>query len=203
MYIPKHYLSTDKDEIKSFIETYSFGILISTNEGKPEATHLPFVLVERGEQWFLISHMAKANQQWKSSKEQEVLVIFSEPHAYISPSHYINEQNVPTWNYLAVHVYGKMKLIEDSSLVTKSLEQMIHTYEKEYKVQWDSLSDEYKSRMQNGIVAFEIEINEIQAKKKLSQNKKEVEREHIIAHFEKSSLSHENTIASFMKSIKV
>ena len=92
------------------MQAYNFAIVVSVKEDIPIATHLPFVIEERENEIVLISHMSKANEQWKTISDKDVLVIFSEPHAYISPSLYEQQQNVPTWNYVAVHAYGKMIL---------------------------------------------------------------------------------------------
>ena len=96
MYIPKAFLTTDQSEIISFIKKYSFGTIITVAEGKPIATHLPFLVVEHDEKMFLKSHFASVNPQAKSLEGQEILVIFTEPHAYVSPKFYEKKQNVPT-----------------------------------------------------------------------------------------------------------
>ena len=114
----------------------------------------------------LTAHFAKANQQWKDIENNTILVIFSEPHAYISPKHYDKLQNVPTWNYIAVHAYGKATVITEQEAVMNILERTIDTYEQSYKAQWKDLTDDYKLGMAKGIVAFEIVVTDIQAKKK-------------------------------------
>lgn len=197
MYIPKLNEMTDRNEIIDFIRRYSFGTIISIIDSKPIATHLPFLIEEREEKLILKSHFAKANPQTKALENP--LVIFSEPHAYISPSNYEKEQNVPTWNYLAVHLYGKPTLITEYSKVMALLDETILTYEKAFKAQYEKLPAHYKDGLAQGIVAFEIEVTEVQAKKKLSQNKTETERRNIIASLSKSSDSVEKTIADYME----
>ena len=198
MYIPKHYSIQEKKEIIAFMQTYSFATIITSNNNIPVATHLPFVVAEKNEKIILSSHFAKANKQWEDLKENKVLVIFSEPHAYISPKHYESELNVPTWNYISVHAYGKGKIIENKEDTFLLLEEMINSYEKEYQKQWEKLPNEYKNKMVNAIVGFEIEVIEIQAKSKLSQNKTKKEQENIIKSFSVSSNTNEKTIADFM-----
>ena len=190
---------TNDSKILSFIKKYSFATIITNKDSYPVATHLPFVVAEEGNKIKLLSHFAKANEHWKLITEKVSLVIFSEPHAYISPSNYEKTLNVPTWNYIAVHVYGKCKLITREEEVLNILEQTINTYETTYQTQWQSLPQEYKTGMMNGIVAFELIIEEIQAKEKLSQNKSTIEREKIIKSLEKSENSVENAIADYMK----
>ena len=170
--------------------------------GVPEATHLPFLVEQRGEDVVLIAHFAKANPQVSAVFNETSLVIFTEPHAYISPSNYEKEQNVPTWNYLAIHAYGKATLIDDKAQVAQLLEKMIGFYETAYREQWDNLSDDYKHKMMNGITAFEIVVTDLQAKKKLSQNRTEIERENIVSSLGSSADKNEQEIAAYMSALK-
>lgn len=199
MYIPKHYLKNDREEIIRFLKKYSFATIITVKDNFQTATHLPFVVTETENDIILTSHFAKANMQWNEIAENNVLVIFTEPHAYISPKHYDSEMNVPTWNYIAIHVYGKGRLITEKEQSFAILDKMIDNFEKEYKTQWDKLPMNYKEKMLNGIVSFQIIVTDIQPKKKLSQNKKEIERQRIILSFEKSNDNNEKSIAEFMK----
>lgn len=199
MYIPKHYLSTDKEEIINFIKTYSFATIITVKDNFQTATHLPFVVTERNNELILTSHFAKANEQWKDITNNQVLVIFTEPHAYISPKYYESKMNVPTWNYVAIHLYGKGKIISEQKESFEVLELMINHFEKDYLTQWKDLPLEYKNKMLKGIVTFEIAITEIQAKKKLSQNKTDLERKNIISAFENSNNENEKVLAEMMK----
>jgi len=199
MYIPKNNIQTDKKQIIDFIKRFSFGTIITSKNDLPIATHLPFLVSEIEEKIILTSHFAKANGQWKDIDNKNILVIFSEPHAYISPKNYDKELNVPTWNYISVHAYGKGKIITDSKIIFKILEKTIESYEIEYKNQWNKFPEEYKSKMANGIVAFEIVVTEIQAKEKLSQNKSENERKKIIDSLSNSKDSNETIIADYMK----
>jgi transcriptional regulator len=199
MYIPKHFSNTDKDSILEFIRKYSFGLLVTAQDNIPEATHLPFLIEERDGEVIITSHLAKANQQSKQLIQNEVMVVFSEPHAYISPKHYEKEQNVPTWNYVAVHAYGKATIIDSEEQLLAMMAKMITQYDTAYLNQWNNMPAEFKSRMFNGIVAFEIRVTSLQAKNKLSQNRSENERKNIIEAFEKSGDSNEVEIAEYMK----
>lgn len=199
MYIPKVNLATDKAEIMAFMQRFSFATLITAKDNFPSATHLPFVVTSRGDDIVLISHFAKANPQWQELEDNPVLVIFSEPHAYISTSHYEKELNVPTWNYISVHAYGQGKLITDTENAFSVLEQTIDQYETRYRKQWDAFPEDYKLKMSKGIVAFEIHITDLQAKKKLSQNRTATEQKNIIDSLSKSTDSNEATIAEYMQ----
>ncbi len=199
MYIPKHFADINTDEIVSFMTEYSFGTIITAQNNIPLATHLPFVVSQQDGTITLTSHFAKANHQWMDIEEQRVLVIFSEPHAYISPKHYESELSVPTWNYIAVHAYGRCQLVTDERAVFEVLETMIDTYEREYAKQWDNIPVDYKVKMSKGIVAFRITVDGISAINKLSQNKKETERQRIIDYLGNSEDSNERAIAHCMK----
>jgi transcriptional regulator len=201
MYIPKHFLTSDREEIISFIKQYSFGTIINTKNNYPMATHLPFLVSVKEETVVLSAHFAKANPQWEIIAENPSLVIFSEPHAYISPKHYDREMNVPTWNYFSVHAYGQGTILTGEAQTYKILEATINSYEPAYKKQWDALPDDYKTKMIKGIVAFEIIVTDLQAKKKLSQNRSDFEKEKIIAHLSASENQNEKDIAHYMSQL--
>jgi transcriptional regulator len=202
MYIPSLNSFDDTEKVIKFMQRFSFATLITAKNNIPVATHLPFVVKYKDDTLTLISHIAKANNQWQDLEDTQVLVIFSEPHAYISPTHYTKELEVPTWNYISVHAYGKTKILTQTHQIMELLENMIDNYEKEYQEKWKNFPQNYKLNMIKGIVAFEIEITDLQAKKKLSQNKTEKERTNIITAFSKSDDSNEKLIAEYMKENK-
>jgi transcriptional regulator len=202
MYIPSFNTFSDKHEIIAFMQRYSFATIVTMIDEKPVATHLPFLVKEENEKLLLLSHFAKANPQSKAVFNKQSLVIFTEPHAYISPSNYESEKSVPTWNYLAVHAYGRATLIESVKGKTGLLKHTINTYEAAYMQQWDKLPEDFKSKMMNGIVAFEIEVTDLQAKKKLSQNRTDREIENVIHSLEKSEDTHTRDIAEYMRQLK-
>lgn len=192
MYTPDIYKNENQEEIELFLKENSFGILINQTNRKLCATHIPLELDSNkdGKQ-ILHGHLSKENPQWKGFAENDqILAVFSGPHSYISSSWYDHE-NVPTWNYIAVHVYGKIKILEGEA-VFESLKKMTDKYEaqSENPVRVENLSK--KTMMQTrGIVAFEIEITEIQATKKMSQNRDDKNYKNIITQLEKT----ENTQA--------
>ena len=183
------------------MQRYSFATIVSVNDGLPVATHLPFLVKQKGDKVIVSSHFAKANPQSADVLSNTTLVIFTEPHAYISPKNYEKAQNVPTWNYLAVHAYGKCALL-DGDDKAGLLNEMIQKYEPGYLKQWDSLPDEYKQRMMKGIVAFEMVVDDLQAKAKLSQNRTETERGNIINSLSHAESSAEKEIAEYMSALK-
>lgn len=199
MYTSKLNQVSDKKEIVSFMKRFSFATIISTINNIPQATHLPFTITHEDDVITLHGHFAKANRQWENIEGQTVMVIFSEPHAYISPKHYDKLESVPTWNYYAVHAYGQCTLTRNRSIIMRSLEDMILTYEADYKSQWDLLSDSFKDRMLNGITVFSIKVTELQANKKMSQNKTAEEQARIIHTLSQSDSSPDKITAEYMK----
>ncbi len=199
MYIPKTNLTTDKTEIVAFMKQFSFATIITAKDSFPIATHLPFLVTTTEDNIILTSHFAKANEHWQDIENNKILVIFSEPHAYISTKNYDKELNVPTWNYISIHAYGQGKLITETEKTFEILEATIDNYETSYRQQWDNFPDDYKLKMSKGIVAFEILITDLQAKKKLSQNRTDTEKNKIIETLSKSNDTNEKLIADYMK----
>ena len=201
MYIPTYYREENIDAIRAFISENSFAILISQVYGKPWATHIP-LLLDKGPNGkdILFGHISKANKQWKEFKsDEEILVVFSGSHSYISPSCY-DHMNVPTWNYVAVHIYGKLNIIEGDKL-RNHLGKLINKYESDVEkpVHIDNIPKEYIAKEMRGIIGFEIEISEIQCAKKLSQDKSEQNHKNIIKELERNGDSNSKEIAKLMK----
>lgn len=200
MYIPELYKNENPEDIKNFLRSYSFGILVNQTEGKLWGTHIPLELETnlQGKE-VLFGHLSKENPQGSSfENNKEVLAIFSGPHTYISSSWYDHE-NVPTWNYLAVHVYGKVRIIEGEEMLF-AMKKLVDKYEAASKnpVRLENLSAGTMKQI-NGIVAFEIEITEIQAVKKLSQNRDDKNHNAIISELESQNDNNAKAIAAAMK----
>ncbi|MBT8306520.1 MAG: FMN-binding negative transcriptional regulator [Maribacter sp.] len=172
MYIPHHYINKNIEEVKDFLKENSFGILVNQVEGKPWATHIPLELdVDEDGNDLLVSHIAKANPQWKYFEENdEVLCIFNGPQSYISSSWY-TEEEVPTWNYIAVHVYGKIKILDEKEVLA-SMHKLVDKYEANSKnpISVGNLSKK-TMRQIKGVVGFKIKVDTIQAAYKLSQGR--------------------------------
>ena len=200
MYIPDLYKNENQTEIKQFLHDNGFAILINQTNSKLWGTHTPLVLEKTPEGKAILSgHISKENPQAGSLKDnEEILAIFNGPHSYISSSWYDHE-NVPTWNYIAVHIYGKVKLLSPHETI-ESLKKLVNKYEQhqENPIKVENLST--KTMLQaRGILAFEIEITEIQAKRKLSQNRDDKNHQNIINHLENSKDFNSESIASEMK----
>lgn len=198
MYIPGQF-QFEGDKI-SFMKKYSFATMVTNKGDIPIATHLPFTLAEREEGVYLSAHFSSVNEQVQYIEHGISLVIFSEPHAYISPTHYDKRESVPTWDYISIHAYGQATILKEEGAKRKSLEDMIAFYEPHYMEQWEGLSEKYKTGMMKGIVAFELRITDLQGQKKLSQNKNTFEKERIIASLRQQGTTAESDLADYIES---
>lgn len=196
MRIPRKMKMTGKDNISEFISTYSFGLLVSSSL---TGTHLPFVLnPDEGENGVLYAHIAKDNPHWKELENQRVLVVFTGPHAYISPTWYESAHAVPTWNYTAVHCYGVTKLLSDEN--TKlALEALVNKYEVGLMENTKLMPEEFLSKKRQAIVGFKIVIDEIQAKEKLGQHKNQGDQNGVFTALGNSKSADNKELASYMK----
>ena len=198
MYIPKYFQINDQDIIYDFIERYSFATLFSQHNGEPYATHLPLILNK--DEGVLYGHFARPNVQWKDAESQQVLVVFQGPHCYISPSWYETTKAVPTWNYVAIHLYGKMEILEDDKVILDSLNGLVIKYENpDSSYNLNELESSFIEGMSKGIVAFKIKITKIEAKAKLSQNHSVERQELVIEQLERTSNQDNIKIATLMK----
>ena len=173
MYTPAHFQIDDRDTLNAFMRQHSFATIVSHDGQIPHATHMPVLLnPTQGSHGTLLSHMARANPQWRHFSSTEVLVIFTGPHAYISPAWYITEPAVPTWNYTAVHAYGIPRIVTQHDRFAQMLHDLVEFYEAERPNRWHgSLPTEFRDGLMKGIVGIEIEITRIEGKFKLSQNR--------------------------------
>jgi len=187
MYTPDIYRNEDPESIRAFLKENSFGILINQTHGKLCATHIPIELeINSDGKEILQGHISKLNPQTEGFTENDqVLAVFSGPHSYISSSWYDHE-NVPTWNYVSVHVYGRIKIVNEDT-TTEQLKKLVDKYEanSENPVRVEDLSAK-TMRQVKGIFGFEIEISEIQATKKLSQSRDDHNYKNIISELEKT-----------------
>ncbi len=172
MYIPAAFAESDKNKLHDFMKTHSFGLLVSALDGTPFATHLPLLLEpDAGPHGTLVGHMARANPQWHDLEGRNVLVVFSGPHAYVSPTWYEAENVVPTWNYVAVHAYGICRLVDDTEALARILADTVATYERTMPTPWAlDTAGEFFQRYVRAVVGFRIEIGRLEGKWKLNQN---------------------------------
>lgn len=174
MYIPKAFEVSERRTLHEFIEAHSFATIVSNGEGGIAASHLPLMLERAGAaNGTLAGHFARANDHWRQLEHnRDCLAIFSGPHSYISPTWYANAPAVPTWNYAAVHVYGRARIIDDPVWVTGLLDRMIAVHEARLDKPWPGiLPVEFRAKLTQAVVGFEIRIERIEGKFKLGQNR--------------------------------
>jgi len=206
MYIPAHFAAPDEESLLAAMERYSFATLVSHATAGMAASHLPLLLERpvtdgtRSVPATLVGHMARANGQWREAAGQEVLAIFAGPHAYISPTWYESDKVVPTWNYVAVHAYGKLELVEDPASAEAILRRTVGLYEAGQPRPW-TLDEprEFVERLTAQIVAFRIPLTRIEGKWKLNQNHPTERREKVIVALEKQGDENSREIARLMR----
>ncbi len=201
MYIPAAFAESDLTTLAAFLEQHSFGLLVSQSDGVPVATHLPLLLDRtQGEHGCLLGHMARANPQWQDAPGQKVLAIFTGPHTYISPSWYEAEAVVPTWNYVAVHVYGEFQRIDNPEDLLGVLQRSVAFYEQGLPQPWTLHgTSTLVERLLPQIVGFRIPIERLEGKWKLNQNHPIERRERVIRALKHRGGMEELAVAALME----
>jgi transcriptional regulator len=198
MYSPSYNRLEDRVELIDFMRANSFALLVTGTGGTLHASHLPVQI--RGDRNIVLDmHMAKNNPQWQEFFDDEVMVVFSGPHAYVSPRWYEEQERVPTWNYAAVHAYGVPRVIEDGKLKHANQRRLVEMLDPQWLPKFDALRPEYVKRMLEGIVNFEIEVTRVDTRWKLSQNRSRREQELIAAALETSQDSAERALAALTR----
>ena len=201
MYIPSAFAETDLDRLSELMQAYPLASLVTWPEGTPVVTHVPTILEpNRGANGRLIGHLAKKNPQSAHlDGETEAMLIFQGAHAYISPSWYAGEFNVPTWNFTAVHAYGVPQPITDAAALCKTLDDQTASYEAHFSEPWSiPWNDERNHHMLAGLVAFEMTIDRIEGKFKLNQNKTAADRRKVIRELSASDRQEDLAVAQLM-----
>jgi len=199
MYSPSYNRVEDRKELLAFMRANNFPILVTGTGGVLHASHLPITVHEQGTQIVIDMHMAKNNPQWKEFLDDEVMVIFSGPHAYVSPRWYQDQERVPTWNYAAVHAYGVPEIISKNEEKMKSQRRLIESIDPQWLPKHDALSQAYVDKMLDGIVNFAIPVARMETRWKLSQNRGREEMERIAAALDQSGDPHERALAALTR----
>lgn len=202
MYIPAAFKENDLNNAASLVKQNEFGVLVALVNGKLQAVHIPFMLKTENDKWTLYAHFAAANELVSAlDNNEEVLMIFQGAHSYVSSSWYKNT-SVPTWNYSAVHCYGKLEKLNKEDTVAL-LQQTMNHYEsfQEKGMQWEMLSEKLKDNLMKEMVAFKIEVSRIEAKAKLSQNKSKEDFHSVINHLQQGD-AQAKAVANEMKKLK-
>ncbi len=199
MYTPKLYREEDRVKIVEFLQQNDFATLVCYDGEKPVASHLLVEVLEDGEKLLINGHMSRANSLWRTfENNSEVLVMFQGPHTYISPTWY-NHVNVPTWNYQSVHVYGRPRVITDHDEAYSLLKRLIDRHEINSHYRMETLPQDFVEKEMKGIVAFQIEVTQIHANYKLSQNRSDEDYQNIISHLEERTDELSHGVAAAMK----
>lgn len=199
MHVIKYFREEDRGKILEFIRQNDFAALVAFDGEKPVASHLLMEVLEDGENLWINGHMSRANPLWKLfEKNPQVLVIFQGPHTYISPTWY-NHVNVPTWNYQSVHVYGKPRLVTEKMETYGILKRLTDRYETSTSYRLETLPQDFVEKEMRGVAAFQIEVTEIEANYKLSQNRDEESYRSIVVHLEQRTDDYSHEIAEAMR----
>jgi transcriptional regulator len=199
MYSPPYNRVEARAELIEFMRANNFPLLVTGTGGSLQGSHLPVTVHEKNETIVLDMHMAKNNPQWKEFFDDEVMVVFSGPHAYISPRWYDEKERVPTWNYTAVHAYGVPKIIAEKEKKHAAQRRLIELMDPQWLPQFDALRREYVEMMLDGIVNFEIAVTRLDTRWKLSQNRGRREMELIAAQLDGSADSMDKALAALMR----
>ncbi|MBE7535515.1 MAG: FMN-binding negative transcriptional regulator [Anaerolineales bacterium] len=199
MYTPKLYREEDREKIIEFMRQNEFAVVVAYDGEKPTASHLLVEVFEEGERIFINGHMSRVNPLWKIfERDVEVLTIFHGPHTYISPTWY-NHVNVPTWNYQAVHVYGKPRIVEEYDEAYQILKRLVDRHEAASHYKMETLPQDFVAKEIKGIVAFQIEVTGFDANYKLSQNRNDEDYRNIVVKLEERDDEMSHGVAKAMK----
>ncbi|MBI1943005.1 MAG: FMN-binding negative transcriptional regulator [Betaproteobacteria bacterium] len=199
MYSPPYNQVENRRELIDFLRANDFPILVTGTGGVLHASHLPVTVHEQGGQIVIDMHMARNNPQWQEFFDHEVMVVFSGPHAYVSPRWYEEQERVPTWNYAAVHAYGVPRILSERKQKHASQRRLVESLDPQWLPKFDALRREYVERMLDGIVNFAIPVARLEARWKLSQNRGRREQELIAAQLEQSRDSGARALAALTR----
>ena len=199
MYSPAYNRLEDRTEMVAFMRANSFAVLVTGTGGTLHASHLPVMIHEHGKDIVIDTHMAKNNPQWKEFFDDEVMVVFAGPHAYVSPRWYEDQERVPTWNYAAVHAYGIPSVVSEKSKKYESQRRLVADMDPQWLPKFDALSQKYVDMMLDGIVNFEIPVARLETRWKLSQNRGRREMELIAGQLARSDDSVERSLAALTR----
>ncbi len=199
MYSPPYNRVEARAELIEFMRANNFPLLVTGTGGVLHGSHLPVTIAEKGEQIVIDMHMAKNNPQWKEFFDDEVMVVFAGPHAYVSPRWYEETERVPTWNYAAVHAYGIPRILPERQDKLANQRRLVEMMDPRWLPKFDALGEKYVTMMLEGIVNFEIAVTRLETRWKLSQNRGRREMELITEQLDKSADSSERALAALMR----
>lgn len=206
MYHVNSFKQDDPQKLKALIKDFPLGTLVTNTDRGLEANHLPFVLVEDGQSWVLLGHIAKANDLWQVLAEPaDALIVFQGPSHYISPGYYPSKKEtgkvVPTWNYAVVHVRGIMSFIKGESAKQEIVERLTAMMEAGRAEPWkvSDAPEDYTQRMLSAIVGIKIDVCAMEGKWKLSQNQSLANTEGVITGLESETNQDAQSMAQWVQ----
>ncbi len=202
MYVPPSFAVSNEKTLELFIERYDFATLTISSSAGLVASHLPIMLRRSAEKPVLIGHVARANNQWRQfDGHAEALAIFHGPHAYVSPTWYATSPAVPTWNYAAVHVYGKPRAREERDFTAVALRDLVARHESSRAKPWriEDLAGDLYEKLAKAIVAFEMPIDRIEGKFKLGQNRSQDDRLGVLQGLDAEKSRNADALAAFIR----
>ena len=207
MYVPPHFVEDDKSALHRAIRETRLATLVTLGSEGMEASHVPILLDEgEGPYGAIRGHLARANPQWRrASAETPALVMFLGPDAYVSPNWYATKREtgkvVPTWNYLAIHAYGRVEFFEDAERLRAIVTSLTQRHEGRREKPWavSDAPEDYIQAQLRGIIGFRLPIDRLEGKWKLSQNRPEADRRGVIEGLEGEGGAPESAIAQRMK----
>jgi transcriptional regulator len=202
VYLPPAFTEKRPEVLTEHIEQYDFGLLVSHGSAGLVASHIPFLIERDGERLHLHGHLARPNPQVADlARDGEVLAIFHGPHAYISPNWYATGPSVPTWNYVDVHAYGTVQLVENDEWLRRFLVRLSERHETRNPVAWrmQDLPEDYVETMLKGIIGLDIAVTRVEGQYKLSQNRPAADRPAVIAALEAQSDHDARAVAKLMR----
>ena len=199
MFVPKNYREEDVQKLLAFIRENEFATLVVNDGEKPVASHLLMEVVEEDGNIMIFGHMSRANPLWKTfDPAREALAIFQGPHTYISATWY-NHVNVPTWNYVSVHAYGKPELVTEHDEVYALLSRLVKRHEGESDYRMESLPQDFVEKEMKGVVAFKLDVTRLEAAYKLSQNRNDEDYKNIVIELERRADDLSTGVAGAMR----
>lgn len=206
MYVPRRYQVQDPDTVDAFVRAHGFALLVTARDGVPSATHVPIELLDSPQGRVLEGHVARANPHWQAVGDGDpALAVFLGPHAYVSSSWYDHE-NVPTWNYQAVHMSGPIALVHDPGELLPMVRRLALHYEPDAAATGgfdvDAMTAKLRDAELRGIVGFRIRVERVEASFKLSQNRDATNRARVVAKLRERGDSGSVAIAAEMERLE-
>jgi transcriptional regulator len=203
LYQPPHFAVAERSTLLALMREFPLATLVSAGGGEPSFTHLPLEAEQAADRLRLLGHVARANPHWKQWGEgAAVTAIFRGPDAYVSPRWYSAREAVPTWNYIVAHASGRIGITHDSEAKERILKALIDRHDPAYRTQWDELGEEFREKMKRGIVGLVIDVEHLEGKFKLSQNRPMQDRKQVLAEMVAAD-SGPRSLASWMQRLGI